>query len=138
MNIAIQNLTELKNKRHRDFYNDQKLIRNYENCIALCNSTIFKLCVYNQTSDKYTIATIKINVPECSEIQNYTDIIRFTTYIENGERKTLPNNSVGLIPNYTYEIGDSVLFENINRSSFHQSLYDSHYLIEVKIPFIMD
>ena len=139
MNAAIQHLHTLTadyNDIGNTFYNKEKTIRNYNDCINLCKRDLsYKLCTYNQMSSKYAIATIKIYMPECSEIPNYTDIIKFQHYIENGSIKKLPYDWVGVIPNYVYIIGDNGLFQNKHSDQLQN---DNCYLIELQIPFTLD
>lgn len=140
MNLAKQNLNELivkHNFEKKQFYDDELLIQKYELCIKMCKEKIdYKLCMYDPNSTKYAIAEINIIVPECSEIVDYKQVIRFTDYLENDEIKKLPNNYVGLIPNYQYIIDDT--FEQNNANSLRKSTYGDYYLIQVRVPFIMD
>jgi len=136
MEKALQNLQLLTlqhNNIRKIFYDNEKLIRNYNECIQLCNQdTIYKLCLFEETSTSYAVVTIKIYEHECSEIVDYTNIIQFTTYIENDTLKELPYNRIGIIPNYKYVVGDNNLFKNIN----YNKRENDYYLIELKIPFI--
>jgi hypothetical protein len=127
---------EIKNDRKR-FYDNERLMRNLDDCIQMCKTNSnYKLCSYDTTATKYAIASIKIYVTECSEIVDHTDIIRFNNYIENCEFKNLPYNCTGLIPNYKYIVGDNAQFEKNNYKTFNKDY--SYYLIDLKIPFIMD
>lgn len=128
------------NNQRKLFYDKERLNRNYNECVELCKHDCFtyQLYSYEETSTKYAIATIKIYVPECSKIVDYTDIIKFNKYMENGLIKELPYNSVGLIPNYKYVIGDNVQFETLNFNKLCRNGYDEHYLIDLQIPFVRD
>ncbi len=145
METAKQILQSLKytNQQVNKTMNEQKkLIRNYEHCMSYCKSSDYILCLFDTTSSKYAIATIKIYIPECSQIMDFTDVITFTDYMENNEIKQLPYNRCGIIPNYKYEIGDARTFENNHQSCLHQgnpgNRYEGYYLIDIRIPFVTD
>lgn len=127
----------IKNKSYRI----EKIIKNYYEGIELCkNNSKYKLCLYEGLLDctKLAIVNIKIYVPECSEIVDYTDIIRFKDYIEDGVVKQFSNGCNGVIPNYRYIVGDKSTFEKINSSFLVKSDYGDYYSIDLEIPFIMD
>jgi len=120
-------------------YANEKYSENYTLCKSLCKGdSRRKICLYEPTSIKYAIATIKIHVPECSKMRDYTDVVYFTTYIENGITKKLPYEWIGLIPNYTYVIGSEKEFEENNAASRVTNGIHYYYLIEVQIPFAME
>ena len=134
--IEFLNLLTIKhNQLSKSFYDNKNLITNYNTCIESCKRDNYKLCLFEETSTNYATATIKIYIPECSQIQDYTNIISFTDYIdENNSLKKLPYNCIGVIPNYKYVIGDIKVFENTN---YYKRQRD-YYIIDLKIPFIMD
>lgn len=139
--MAKQILQSLKNDNNycRQTFNEQnRLIRNYDTCMSYCKSSDYIFCLYDTSSSKYAIKTIQIYEPECSEIRDFTDVITFTEYIENGEIKKLPYNCRGVIPNFKYVIGDEKTFENNHRSCYHRGHHNNYYLIDVRIPFVMD
>lgn len=132
MKKGIYNLNMLKDET-KEYNLKAKLKKNYENCIQLCEQNCYKLCLYDIDSTKYAIATIKIYVPECSNIQDYTDIITFNNYInEKNEVKVLPY--FGIIPNYIFYIGNNDIFEQ----KYEKYKIDDYYNIKLKIPFIID
>ncbi len=49
------------------------------------NKMCYKHANHVSNANKFAIATIRIDEPECSEIQNFCDVIEFTKYIENNE-----------------------------------------------------
>ena len=132
---TLQSLTTINDHLRKTLYDNEKLLKNYKECIQLCKHNMsYKLCIFEETSTKYANATIKIYVPECSNFIDYANTIRFTDYIENGTLKKLPYNCVGIIPNYKYVIGDNNLFETNNSDKRK----DDYYSIELSIPFVMD
>jgi len=139
MKKALEDLTKITTnylQQNIIISREKKLMDNYNECISLCKQqSNYKLCLYDTNSTKYAIVAIKIEVPECSEIRDYTDIIRFNTYLENGEIKKLPYNYTGLIPNYKYTIGDNNMFEINNKNALR---YAGYYLINLEIPFTID
>ena len=73
----------------------------------------------------------------------YSNIIKFDKYIENGILKYMPKNCYGLIPNYTYYVGNERQFEIDHVKDQMQQPDPSggsyiHYKIDLQIPFIMD
>jgi hypothetical protein len=144
MDNFIASINNFTNER-KIFYEKEKIVRNYRECNELCkDESTYKLCLYQPSSEKYAISTIKIYIPECSSMVDYSDIIKFTDYIENGILKKLPYDCIGVIPNFKYVIGDEKDFMERNIKNLHKAYYDNtknryseYYLIELKIPFIM-
>lgn len=107
----------------------ERILNNYNSCEQMCKqNNDYKLCLHDETATCYAIATLTIYLPECSSIPDHTDIIRFKEYVENNEVKPM----YGLIPNFTYKIG--------NQEQFMQShvLHDGqYYVIPLHIPFVL-
>lgn len=139
--IALDTLRKGHRTTKKDFYRSEKLMKNYEHCIQLCKTNLsYLLCHYTDflTTTKRAIVNIKIDVPECSEIIDYTDIIYFTEFIENDVVKKLPHGCTGVIPNFTYVIGDMAAFEKEHSAFLVRSNYSEYYSLDLNIPFIMD
>lgn len=131
---VLETLKEKHRQESISFYNDEKLIRNFEICMNLCKDEFtYMLCLQNNNSTKYALTSIRIDIPECSELKDFRDIVYFTTYEDNGEIKSLPSERIGVIPNYVYPIGNPTLFENKHIANKR----GNHYSIELKIPFTM-
>lgn len=147
MNSFLNDFEDIKTNNSyylRQYNKSKKMYEKYDTCIRAYNnnSSNTKIAKYNTSSNKYASAKIKIEDPECSEIFDYSEIIEFTKYIENGEIKTVneyynaTNDNVKcLIPNYTFHIGDKEIFKEHCRQFYKTGLYENYYLIDVEIPF---
>jgi hypothetical protein len=139
MERALLKFEEIKDREasaRKIFYILTKLKENYESCINQCKRNSNNvMCLYDQTSTTYAVTSIKIYEPECSEFQDYTDVISFATTLENDVQIPFPNGKRGLIPNFKYVIGDPQIFRQ--KHVLHSNSGEGYYLITLKIPFVM-